>query len=213
METTSTTLWQMLEAAGWSMYPLYACSFIGFVVFLKKAFEFWHRRVDRSSVLEDLPEVVEARHGAALSERWMAEGSPLGKVLAVAADNLQDGPDAATREATRVAVAELDSLESWIPMLSFVAQVAPLFGLLGTVLGMIDLFGAMEAAGAEVNTQMLAGGIWKALLTTAAGLLIAIPVMGGHMWFMRRIDLLRHRMEEGVGRLIDRATPVHPETP
>lgn len=211
MEPTSTTLLDMLAAAGWSMYPLYACSFIGLVVFLKKTFEFWAHKVDRATVLADLPEVVEIRHTAALADRWNKEGSSLGKVLAVAAENLPDGAEPATREATRVAVSELDALESWIPVLSFVAQVAPLFGLLGTVLGMIDLFGAMEAAGAQVNTHMLAGGIWKALLTTAAGLLIAIPVMGGHMWLMRRLDILRHRMEEGVGRLIDRAMPVHTE--
>ncbi len=65
-----------------------------------------------------------------------------------------------------------------LPLLAYIAQVAPLFGLLGTVLGMVDLFSSMQVAGDAVSTTTLSAGIWKALLTTAAGLMIAIPTIG-----------------------------------
>lgn len=204
MQPGANTLWMMLEQAGWTMYPLYACSLAAVAVLLKKFFEFWHHRVLRTDALQ----VVDAASGHEAPEELEAtfrdDDSPLGRVLAVATSHLPQGAAPAEREATRAAVTELDRWERWLPLLSFIAQVAPLFGLLGTVLGMVDLFSSMEAAGAEVNTTHLSAGIWKALLTTAAGLMIAIPTLGGHLYFVRRLDVLRHKMEEGVGRLLDR---------
>ena len=105
----------------------------------------------------------------------------------------------------RAAVAELDRYEAWLALLGYVAQAAPLFGLLGTVIGMVDLFSSMQMAGSDVSTATLSAGIWKALLTTAAGLIVAIPTLGVHLWLTRRLELLQHRMEEGVGRLLSRA--------
>jgi len=199
METTA--LFTLLAQAGWTMVPLYICSLAAFLVLVRKLVQFVHEKVGDTSILAD--PIMSSDDRDALVKACEANDSPLSRVLAVAAakaDNRQRAEEAAMRKA----VSELDHFEAWIPLLGFLAQAAPLFGLLGTVVGMVDLFASMESAGNEVSTTTLSSGIWKALLTTAAGLVIAIPALGAHLWFSRQLQLLQHRMEEGVGRILER---------
>lgn len=92
----------------------------------------------------------------------------------------------------------LENLRSWFRPLEVIASLAPLLGLFGTVLGMIEAFRQLEAAGNQVNPAILSGGIWAALLTTAAGLAVAIPVVAVLNWLERRVDRLAHEMEDTV---------------
>lgn len=86
-------------------------------------------------------------------------------------------------ETWRLAKLSIQPLSKRLKVLEVIATIAPLVGLLGTVLGMVEAFQAMELAGAQVDPAVLSGGIWKALLTTAAGLVIAIPTFVAHSWF------------------------------
>ena len=97
---------------------------------------------------------------------------------------------------------EMSKLEKGLVVLATLTNVAPLLGFLGTVIGMIQAFQAIELAG-EVEATLVAGGIKVALLTTAAGLVIAIPVSVGHNYFVARIDSLVIDMEESAQRMID----------
>ena len=104
-------------------------------------------------------------------------------------------------ESGRLARSFVAKLDSYTRLLEVIASLAPLLGLFGTVLGMIDAFQAMEAAGAQVNPSVLSGGIWKALLTTAAGLAIAIPVSMANSWFERRVEVEATAMLDGLERV------------
>ena len=104
-------------------------------------------------------------------------------------------------ESRRLARSFVATLDSYVRILEVVASLAPLLGLFGTVLGMIDAFQAMEAAGTQVNPSVLSGGIWKALLTTAAGLAIAIPVSMANSWFERRVEVEATAMLDGLERI------------
>jgi len=111
----------------------------------------------------------------------------------------------------RVCNARLNALRAWLRPMDMIAQTAPLIGLLGTVLGMIEAFQAMQGAGAAVDPSVLAGGIWVALLTTAVGLTIAIPVSAIVGWFDGRIEAEQAEMEGMVtafftGAAADRGT-------
>lgn len=111
-------------------------------------------------------------------------------------------PEAAAREETsRVALAELDRARSGLRALELIATIAPLIGLLGTVLGMIAAFQALEAAGAQADPSDLAGGIWEALLTTAAGMAVAIPASAALSWFESVVERLRRDVEDGATRI------------
>ncbi|MEM0948536.1 MAG: MotA/TolQ/ExbB proton channel family protein [Pseudomonadota bacterium] len=105
--------------------------------------------------------------------------------------------DAAAREeVTRLALAELRGARAGLRALDLIAQIAPLLGLLGTVLGMIDAFQSLQLAGPGANPSVLAGGIWAALLTTAAGMAIAIPAVVAGVWFEAVCDRVQADMED-----------------
>ncbi|WP_414898137.1 MotA/TolQ/ExbB proton channel family protein [Rhodovulum sp. YEN HP10] len=111
-------------------------------------------------------------------------------------------PEAKAREeTTRVARRLLAELRAGLRALELIAVIAPLLGLLGTVLGMIDAFQALQSAGAAADPADLAGGIWEALLTTAAGMAVAIPAAVSLSWFESVADSARADMEDLATRL------------
>lgn len=105
-------------------------------------------------------------------------------------------------ELSREASGYLTGLRSHLRSIELIASLAPLIGLLGTVLGMIEAFQAMELAGKNVDPSTLSGGIWKALLTTAVGLIVAIPATVIHNWLERRIERVSDQIQDRVGRLM-----------
>ena len=116
---------------------------------------------------------------------------------------LEEAPDQVEAEAKRVATLELVRLERGVSVLSFLAKVSPLLGLLGTVLGMVDLFMGLQGAGqGDLAISDLASGIWKALLTTAAGLTVAVPALAGYTWLTSRVDHLRLQLADMVQRVM-----------
>ncbi|MFV0475808.1 MAG: MotA/TolQ/ExbB proton channel family protein [Pikeienuella sp.] len=108
---------------------------------------------------------------------------------------------AAREETARVAKAELADARSGLRGLELISTVAPLLGLLGTVLGMITAFQTLQEAGARADPSTLAGGIWEALLTTAAGMAVAIPASAALTWFESVIDRLRLDLEDAASRI------------
>ena len=97
---------------------------------------------------------------------------------------------------------ETEKMQRFMPSLEIIAQVSPLIGLLGTVIGMIDSFNELELGGSLVDPAILAGGIWTALLTTAMGLIVAIPALISHYFFDRKIFQKHKNTEEFVHKLI-----------
>src|SRR5690606_11674431 len=104
-------------------------------------------------------------------------------------------------ELTRFAQAQLHQLRAFLRPLEVIANLAPLLGLFGTVIGMIEAFQAMQQAGAQVDPSVLSGGIWVALLTTAVGLAVAMPAVLLHSWLERLTERTAARMQDSVARL------------
>jgi len=101
-------------------------------------------------------------------------------------------------EVERRAIEQLGLLKHYLRPLEVIATLSPLLGLLGTVLGMITAFQQMEAAGSQVDPSVLSGGIWQALLTTAVGLVVAIPALTLHNWLERKIERVTHLCNDAV---------------
>jgi len=106
--------------------------------------------------------------------------------------------DLIREEAERRAMNQLSQLRSYLRPLEIIATLSPLLGLLGTVLGMITAFQQMEGAGSQVDPSVLSGGIWQALLTTAVGLAVAIPVVTLQSWLERKVERIAHNMNDAV---------------
>lgn len=124
------------------------------------------------------------------------------KVVDAAMRAIATYPETQAREETaRVAKREIASARVGLGALELIASIAPLLGLLGTVLGMIAAFQALQAAGSRADPALLAGGIWEALLTTAAGMAVAIPASAALTWFDAVIDRIRRDVEDHATRL------------
>ena len=135
--------------------------------------------------------------------------SPRARIVLAAMLGLhRRAPEALVREETeRVARARISALSRYLRTLGFIGNVSPLIGLLGTVIGMISAFQAIEAAGSQVDPALLSGGIWTALLTTAAGLVVAIPVSFLHGLLERRLDQFALSVSDAVTRVF--TAPLH----
>lgn len=142
------------------------------------------------------------RAGEAEQARSTLEGSrqPVPSLVASAMHSVMvhgDGP-LVREELARQASHRVASLKSYLKPLEVIATLSPLLGLLGTVMGMILAFQQMEAAGNQVDPSVLSGGIWQALLTTAAGLIVAIPVVMLHSYLERKSDHIVDEMEDAL---------------
>lgn len=138
------------------------------------------------------------------AQKALADRAPADRVLAFAMAGLQQPlpPALLQSELERRGSAELSVMNQRIRLLELTAMVSPLLGLLGTVLGMIQSFQELELAEGAANASVLAGGIWQALLTTAAGLLVAIPAAIAAGLFSARIERAAQSIESSVGRLM-----------
>ena len=143
-----------------------------------------------------------------------AERSPnpvAGAIALVLAGRVRGIADATVREEVlRYGNNVLEGLRTWFRPLEVIGSLAPLLGLFGTVLGMIEAFRQLEQAGSQVNPAILSGGIWEALLTTAVGLAVAIPAVTAQNYLDRRVERLAHEMEDSVTRIFTADLSPHP---
>lgn len=195
---TSYGLIQLFADGGWMMYPLLLASLLGLGVMIAKAYILRAARRDTRRILGEVTELARERRLDDAIE--IAEQTP-GPVSAIVLTGLnqirehRSGRDVEQAMASAGKI-ELGFLERGLVLLATVASVAPLLGFLGTVLGMIAAFAAIEAAG-QVDATLVASGIKIALITTATGLAIAIPVNVAYNYFVTRVDQLILEMEEG----------------
>ncbi|MEO1013929.1 MAG: MotA/TolQ/ExbB proton channel family protein [Pseudomonadota bacterium] len=193
----------LVEAGGPIIVILAILSIISLAIILVKLLQFFgartgdHRFIEKAAgMLErgraaDALDFVERRRGVVAR---VMETALRGKALGA--------PDAQVREEVqRIAQIKLDGLERGLPLLSLIATISPLLGLLGTVLGMIEAFQQLENAGDRVDPAILSGGIWEALLTTAAGLSVAIPAAAFFTWLQRTVDVAGQHMENAATRV------------
>lgn len=132
------------------------------------------------------------------------------KVITAALQSVERLPEQHAREeTTRVARREIAAAGGGLRALELISTIAPLLGLLGTVLGMIAAFQALQQAGSRADPALLAGGIWEALLTTAAGMAVAIPASAALTWFEAVIDRIRRDVEDGTSRIFIARQPLN----
>jgi biopolymer transport protein ExbB len=204
---TEYRLLTLFADGGWMMYPLVLCSMIALGVIIAKAWTLWVAHRGTTRVLEEVEE--KAMAGDIDGALWVAHNTPgpAAAILLAGLRRIQSKKLAAGELEAAVATTgtiELGFLERGLVILATIANVAPLMGFLGTVAGMILAFAAIETAG-SVEPSLVAGGIKVALLTTAAGLVIAIPVNIAYNFFVTRIDTLIVDMEHGAQKMLNLA--------
>ena len=132
----------------------------------------------------------------------LKQSSPLGRILAAGLSNAYHGREVMKESIEEAASHVVHDLERYLNTLGTIAAIAPLLGLLGTVVGMIKVFAEIMAQGTG-NASVLAGGISEALITTAAGLTVAIPALAMHRYFVGKIDAIVVELEQETIKLVD----------
>lgn len=197
-------LLNLFADGGWMMYPLLLCSLLAVGVIIAKAWTLFTAHAKSSAILVTTEEMamggdIDGALGAAASTPGPAAAILTAGLRRIRRGSVADGE--LEQAISTTGAIELGFLERGLVILATIANVAPLMGFLGTVAGMILAFGAIEAAG-EVDPALVAGGIKVALLTTATGLAIAIPVNIAYNFFVTRIDGLIVDMETGANKVL-----------
>ncbi len=196
---------QLHSPGGPVLVALFVISVASLTIAIVKAVQFIRMGVGRTRGTETaLARWVRGDFDDALNAS-RADVSPASAAIAGAMASLISFPadrERARDVAAQIALQQLNVLGRHLRFLETVAQAAPMLGLLGTVIGMISAFGELSSKGGAIDPSALAGGIWVALITTAAGLSVAIPVYFLSMWFEARLDQERSFMEASIAEVL-----------
>ena len=195
-------LGEIWEAGGFMMWPLGFCMVVGTLVIIWKLIDLLMKSIGNRKLLSEVDGLIAQQRldqALALCEESKA---PAGEILAAGLKRYKEGTERVTQAVENAGAIEVSKLERGLVWLATLSNVAPLLGFLGTVIGMIQAFQAIEIAG-EVEATLVAGGIKVALITTATGLTIAIPISIAHNYFVDRVDHIVIDMEESAQKMID----------
>ncbi len=195
-------MFELVTAGGWLMLPIIACSIIAFAIIAERL---WTLRIKRVIPRQLVAQVWDQAKGKKLDVERLQDlraGSPLGRILAAGLMNRN-----ASREIMKEAIEDtgrhvVHELERYINTLGTIAAISPLLGLLGTVIGMIQVFSTITTQGVG-NPSALASGISQALITTAAGMVVAIPSLMAYRYFRGKVNMLVIRMEQQALRMVE----------
>ncbi|MGH7588529.1 MAG: MotA/TolQ/ExbB proton channel family protein [Gemmatimonadota bacterium] len=193
---------QFFQDGGIFMWPLLLCAVLGLIIIVWKFFSLTSTSSKTKALLENVDGLIANRRLEEAKARCRESDTPVAQILLAGLDKHQEGTERVLTAIENEGMIQMSRLESGLVWLATIANVAPLLGFLGTVAGMIIAFGAIELAG-EVDATLVAGGIKVALITTAAGLTIAIPVNIAHNYFVAKIDSMVIEMEETSQNLVE----------
>ncbi len=200
------TAYELISRGGVIMWPIFVCSIVALAIALERLYN-----LRRASI--DAREFMDAIRGALRQDRVQDAvqacddtNAPIARIIKAGLlkrDRSKEDIREAISDAGRL---EVPRLERYLPALATCASIAPLLGLLGTVQGMIKCFATIESRQGMVNPSDLAEGIGNALITTFAGLIVAIPTLVAYNFFVARVDSIVLRMEINSSEVVDLLT-------
>ncbi|MDH3991973.1 MAG: MotA/TolQ/ExbB proton channel family protein [Gammaproteobacteria bacterium] len=193
---------ELLAAGGWIMVLIMISSVVVLAICIERLYTLNPKKIAPPHLLATVWKQLKAGEMDADRLRTLKQSSPLGRILAAGLGNAYHGRDVMKESIQEAAGHVVHDLERYLNPLGTIAAIAPLLGLLGTVVGMIKVFAEIMTQGTG-NASALAGGISEALITTAAGLTVAIPALVMHRYFTGRIDGIVIELEQETIKLVD----------
>ncbi len=198
------TVFTLMMKGGPLMYPIFLCSFVIATAAIERLISLRRSRIGTPDLVDDVEQALPSRAAAATTSEEVDVGDTLiGRVLQAGVGRLHRNEEHAEAALEEIVTKEMHLLDRRLRPFSIVANLAPLLGLLGTVLGMILCFGEASAAESTERAQKLSDGIYRALVTTAAGLSVAIPAMVLNYYFKGRGDRVIDSVEEASSRFLE----------
>lgn len=195
-------MFEIVKAGGWLMLPLILCSVLAAAIIIERLWTLQPKKVTPPDLAARVWGWAQKRQLDEQHLRALSQSSPLGMILAAGLANRHRSRDIMKESIEDTGRHVVHELEQYLNSLGTIAAITPLMGLLGTVIGMVKVFAAITEFGVG-NPAMLANGISEALITTAAGLSIAIPSLIGYRYLRGRIDALVVQMEKEATKLVE----------
>ncbi len=189
------------------IWAIMAASAVAVAVFLERLLQYHREQINSGEFLNGVRNVLKRDNVLEALAICDATPGPVARLVKVAILNRERGRQAVQEALENAGAWEVPRLEQRLNLLATVAQIAPLMGLLGTVLGFIEMFRNLQDAGLNAHVSQLSGGIWKALYCTAAGLAVAIPSYAGYNYLVSRINVIVLDLEQASSEILNIVTP------
>jgi biopolymer transport protein ExbB len=193
---------ELFRSGGPLMYPIILCSVIAWAILLERLISYYRVGRNTTRLAEQVIDFLEKKRFDQAADLAASVSSPLARIIRVIFKNTDQSRSELKLLTEEVGSREVLALQRYLGLMGTIANVAPLIGLLGTVLGMIEAFNviALEGSGTPAT---LGGGISQALITTAAGLSVAVPIILVHRYLSGRAEGLTSQLEETTSRILD----------
>jgi len=194
-------MWDIIKAAGWPIWPLIFVSIVALALIIERAWTLRRAQIIPAGLVDKV--IAEYRKkGLTLELVDLTAGQgPMGQILAAGLANIKSPRPVVKEAVEETGVVVAHGLEKYLNAIGTIAAAAPLMGLLGTIIGMIEIFGSTGSAG--VDPTRLANGISVALYNTAMGIIVAVPALMFYRYFRGKVDSLLIEMEQQATRMVD----------
>lgn len=204
-------MWELMVKGGWIMWPILACSISAAVLFVERLFHLHRAQIKQDDFLSGIYTIVNRGNTAEAISICDQTPGPVAHIVRVGLLHSDEPPEELKQTITKAGLGEIPRLEKNLGGLLTIAQVTPMLGLMGTLIGLIQIFMAMEHNAPLAEIGDVSGGIWQALVTTAVGLSVAIPSFAGYNFLLSRVENITLNMEyaaEDIYRFLvyDRST-------
>ena len=179
---------EFLSKGGVLVVPILLCSVLALAIFFERLIRFARMRSRGTGIAEKVAGLLVDGSEQEALKKAEESNSPMGRILTQAMEVKNGDREMLETVIVNATDEEVRNLSTYIQTLATIGNIAPLLGLLGTVIGMIKAFMVIQEMGGKVNAAVLAGGIWEAMLTTALGLSVALPTMVAHSYLTVRIE-------------------------
>tara|TARA_B110000003_G_scaffold35791_1_gene32921 strand:+ start:3153 stop:3749 length:597 start_codon:yes stop_codon:yes gene_type:complete len=194
-------VWEIIQAAGWPIWPLILTSIIGVAIILERFWSLRKSQIIPDGLIVEIKTMIKQNNLDNNKVNILKNSSPLGDLLAVAIDKRKDSVEVIKSTLDERAGIIVHNLERYLGVLVTIATVAPLLGLFGTIIGMVELFSSFTSSGHDV--AVFARGISIALYNTAGGIVVAVPAMIAYRFFRSKIDNYLNEMEHYAIQIVE----------
>jgi biopolymer transport protein ExbB len=198
-----TSMFNFFLKGGHLMWPILLCSIISIAIILERFYCFYRIKTKTPNIFPRVKALIkDGKPDEALKLCEKTPG-PIAHILAVGIHIRNRGPEEKEKLISKAGSKIVRHLDKNLRVLAIISNVATLLGLLGTVTGMIRVFMKIQELGGRVDAVVLAGGIWEALITTAAGLFVAIPTLVAYHYFEGRVEDISSQMKDAASELLE----------
>src|SRR6266487_2047129 len=196
----------LLANGGPMLWVILLAGAVGIVVFIERYLHYHRAQINSTEFLNGVRTVLKRDNVVEALSICEATPGPVAHLVKTAILNRDNGRERVREAIEEAGLTEVPRLEEKLSLLATIAQLAPLLGLLGTVLGFIEVFAKLGEAGLHAHVGLLAGGVWQALICAAAGLAVAIPIHAGYNYLVNRVNSIVLDMERAGTEIVNIVT-------